>query len=152
MITLTALGTGTVFSKNNYHANYLLNVGKYSLLVDCGSDIRHSTRDLDIGIEQINGVYISHLHGDHVGGLEWLGFGKYFSSQGICDLYSSSSILSNLWNNVLSGGMGSLQCKVADLHTYFNVHPISERNGKFDISTDGNWVSCQLIQTCHAMS
>jgi len=152
MISLTALGTGTLFSKNNYHSNYLLTVGNYSLMIDCGSDARHSLRDLGLEIKDIDGVYISHLHGDHVGGLEWLGFGKYFGPDDLCDLYASSSILPDLWNKVLSGGMGSLQCQIADLNTYFNVHAISEKNGKFNAISHANYVSCQLVQTCHIMN
>ena len=46
------------------------------LLIDCGTDARHSLHELGLSYKDIEHVYISHLHADHAGGLEWLGFSR----------------------------------------------------------------------------
>jgi glyoxylase-like metal-dependent hydrolase (beta-lactamase superfamily II) len=95
----------------------------------------------------IDAVYVSHLHNDHVGGLEWLGFTRKFDPS--CDrpvMYISMFLKSELWNDVLSGGMRSLQGEIADLETYFDVRGVP-KNGSF--SWEG--ITFRLVQTIHIM-
>lgn len=75
---LTALGTGGFFTINNFHTNFLLEEGDESMLIDCGTDIKRSMDALGKDPKRIKYVYVSHEHGDHAGGLEWLGFYSYF--------------------------------------------------------------------------
>ena len=78
---VTFLGTGGAFTIDNYHTNFVVWDDKtpdLMLLVDCGSDIRRSLSEAGITHRQIEAVYISHLHDDHCGGLEWLGFISFF--------------------------------------------------------------------------
>lgn len=72
-LKMTFLGSGSAFTvgPDNYHSNVLLEIGKDSLLIDAGSDLRHSLREQNRGYLDIKNVYITHLHGDHTGGLEW---------------------------------------------------------------------------------
>lgn len=119
---------------------------KHKLLIDCGSDIRHSLFEQGIGHNEIDAVYISHLHADHVGGLEWFGFSKLFIDKVKPALYISSDQRDKLWNNVLSGGMSSLESEDATLATYFDVQPIHQQSfiwKKFLF---------QLIKVEHSMS
>lgn len=139
-------GSGSAFTLKNYQSNMIIETdhGK-KLLLDCGSDIRFSLDRLGITHADIDSVYISHLHADHVGGLEWLGFSTKFDPQ--CrkpHLYISRFLKQELWSNVLSGGMHSLQGEVADLDTYFEVHSIRQ-NGSF-LWEDTEF---QLVQTVH---
>jgi ribonuclease BN (tRNA processing enzyme) len=141
-------GSGAAFTLTNYQSNMIVESdnGK-RLLLDCGSDARFSLKRLGITYANIDSIYISHLHADHVGGLEWLGFSTKFDSQ--CKkphLYISRLIKNELWSNVLSGGMLSLQGEVADLDTYFEIHSIAH-NGSF--CWEG--VEFQLVQTIHIM-
>lgn len=142
------IGVGSAFTLTNYQSNLLVisDSGK-KLLVDCGSDARFALQELGLTHRDIDSLYISHLHADHVGGLEWLGFATKFDPQ--CPnphLYISRYLKNELWHNVLSGGMLSLQGEVADLDTYFEVHSIP-KNGNF--VWEG--VEFQLIQTVHIM-
>ena len=142
-------GAGSAFTLKNYQSNMIIesDCGK-KLLIDCGSDERFSLSRLGMTYADIESVYISHLHADHVGGLEWLGFSTKFDSQ--CNkprLYISRFLKNELWSNVLSGGMLSLQGEVADLDTYFEVYSIP-KNGDF---IWGN-VEFQLVQAIHIMS
>jgi len=131
---LMFLGSGSAFcvTPDNYQSNVLLTsqTGK-RLLIDCGTDIRFSLAALDMGYRDIDDIYISHLHADHVGGLEYLGFSTMFDkSCGRPGLYISESIENELWNNCLSGGMNTVDNKSCNLSDYFSVHSIAEK-GKF---------------------
>ena len=66
--------------------------------------------------------YYGHLHADHVGGLEWLGFSTYFNPNVESpDLFVADDLADPLWDHCLSGGMTSLQGARADLTTFFVI-------------------------------
>lgn len=146
---LRFVGSGSAFTLNNYQSNMLLEAENGTkLLIDCGADIRFALRDLGLDHRDIDNVYISHLHSDHVGGMEWLGFARKFDPS--CTkprLFISRYIKNELWSNVLAGGMLSLQGEVADLDTYFEVHTIPKNHG---FVWEG--VDFQLVQAIHIMS
>lgn len=128
-LKLTFLGTGSAFTvgEGNYHSNILLEdlATNKKLLFDCGSDARLSCYEAGYMVDDIDAVYVSHVHADHTGGLEWLGFSKYFNpNDDIADLYISQDIMVSLWSS-LAPGMSSLEDREATLETYFNVHPIN---------------------------
>lgn len=142
------IGAGSAFTLANYQSNLIVesDSGK-RLLLDCGSDARFGLQELGITHRDLDSIYISHLHADHVGGLEWIGFATKFDPQ--CakpHLYISRYLRNELWSSVLSGGMLSLQGEVADLETYFEVHSIP-KNGNFVWEN----IEFQLIQTVHIM-
>ena len=144
---LTFLGSGSAFTMNNRQSNMLLKDNEDKLLIDCGTDARHSIQQVGYTHRDITDVYISHLHADHVGGLEWLAFCTYFDPT--CNrpnLYINRYLKTDLWNKVLSGGLASIQGNLSDLDTYFNVISCY-KNGTF------NWNSTkiQTVQTIHVM-
>lgn len=146
---LQFVGTGSAFTLENYQSNMLIEADNGDrLLIDCGADARFALKDLGLGYRDIENVYISHLHSDHVGGMEWLGFTRKFDPS--CTkpkLFVSRYIKNELWSNVLSGGMLSLQGEVADLDTYFEVQTIPKNQG-----FEWEGVNFQLIQAIHIMS
>jgi ribonuclease BN (tRNA processing enzyme) len=143
---LIFLGSGSAFTVgyDNYHSNMILEYNGKKLLIDCGSDARHSMNKIGLSYQDIDAVYVSHLHADHVGGLEWLGFTRKFDTS--CDkptLFINELLAKRLWNHVLSGSMQSFKGWQANLNTYFKVHII--KSNKF------NWCNIEfsLIRTCH---
>ncbi|MGH2415348.1 MAG: MBL fold metallo-hydrolase [Microcystaceae cyanobacterium] len=134
MMKLLFLGSGSAFTvgADNFQSNMLLiSEQGDKLLIDCGSDIRFSLYEAGFSYLDISDIYISHLHSDHVGGLEYIGLTTKFDSR--CQkpkLYLSKDIASELWEGTLSGGMKSLEGDIADLHTFFEVHSI-KANGYF---------------------
>lgn len=66
------LGVGGAFTKNNYHNNYIIEVDEKFLLIDAGTTLRESLPAAGYSYLNLDYVFISHLHYDHVGGLEEL--------------------------------------------------------------------------------
>ncbi len=147
---LVFIGTGNAFTvgQHNFHSNFFLEKNKKRLLIDCGSDVRHGLHELGLSYKDFSSVYISHLHADHVGGLEWFGFSHYFHrASKKPELFIADSIAESLWNNVLSGGLTSIKGAKGTLSTFFKVHKIRE-NSFFK----WNGVVLHLIPTFHVIS
>lgn len=148
---LTFLGTGAAFTvgDGNYNSNMLLEKdAKHNLLIDCGSDARHALHELKLTHRDIQSVYISHLHADHVGGIEWLAFNTRFDElkKRRLDLYISEDMITDIWNKVLAGGLSSLAGIEANLSTYFKVKPIKKQQFFWQK------IKFTLVPTIHAMN
>lgn len=133
--------------KDVFQANMLIeSENGQKLLLDCGFDAKHSLYAQGYDYKDIDAVYISHLHSDHVGGLEWLGFCNYFKKNRKIPLYISEDQQSKLWQNALSAGMSCLEDREAQLDTYFSPMPIS--NNRFS----WNNYQFELVQTKHSIN
>jgi ribonuclease BN (tRNA processing enzyme) len=124
---LMFLGSGSAFTvgNDNFQSNLLLSDGTKRLLIDCGSDARLALHRVNLDHRHIDNVYISHLHADHAGGLEWLGFTRKFATLPKPKLYLHRSMLDDIWEHLLSAGMASIQDVRCDLNTYFKPQPVS---------------------------
>lgn len=73
-LRITFLGTGSAFTdyRVNYHNNALVHTSEGPVLIDCGGTAPQALRELGLPASAIRLVCITHLHGDHVGGLEQL--------------------------------------------------------------------------------
>lgn len=132
---LTFIGVSSALSVGylKFHSNILIESNNHkNILVDCGGDARHALHELGLKHNNIDAVYISHLHADHVGGLEWLGFSKFFNEKTRLPLYIANELSHPLWDNVLSGGMKTLEEKEATLDTFFNVIKHDNTNFKWE--------------------
>jgi ribonuclease BN (tRNA processing enzyme) len=145
---LTFLGTGSAFTcGDNYQSNMLLEAPSgRKLLIDAGSDVRWPLTNLGIRAADIHEIYISHLHGDHIGGLEWLGFSTYFAKAPRPVLNLSGQLVAPLWEDSLKGGMGSIEGQIARLETFFDVRPVPPNGG---FTFEG--VKFTLIRVVHVM-
>ncbi|KTD51830.1 metal-dependent hydrolase of the beta-lactamase superfamily transporter III [Legionella quinlivanii] len=150
-LKMTFLGTGSAFTvgSNNFQSNVLLQLNGESLLIDAGSDVRFALYDLKIDYHNIRSVYISHLHSDHIGGLEWFALSTFFDPQyqGKPNLFVSDSVVGDLWSKSLAGGLSTLPNQRASLQTYFNVHSIN-KYGTF--VWEG--ITFKLIQMIHVFN
>ncbi len=131
MTQLLFLGSGSAFTvgSDNFHSNmFLIHETGEKLLIDCGSDIRFSLYKEGFSHRDITDIYISHLHSDHVGGLEYVGLTTKFDPN--CNkpnLYLSHDIAANIWENTLSGGMKSIEGEITTLDSFFNIYSIGDQ-------------------------
>lgn len=156
MLTLTFLGVGSAFAKRNFQSNALIEAWRKGpdhqpvpddvLLVDFGGvgplalyhlmqkpGFEYLNQDGRINYPAIRRVFVTHTHADHIGGLEEMAMmnsyvytdpetGKPFKPQ----IISSLSILVNLWDQSLKGGMSAMAGRYVLLQDYFfilAIHP-----------------------------
>lgn len=146
---ITVLGEGSAFSQNYFNTMYLLEAknGK-KMGIDFGADAKWAYKEAQIGLGDIDSVFISHLHGDHIGGLEWLGFATYFNPKlNRPKMFIAENLVAPLWNNALSAGMASLQGKVCSLNDYFDVKAMNPNK-----PVKWNGITLQAVQTIHIMN
>jgi ribonuclease BN (tRNA processing enzyme) len=72
-VHVTILGTGDAFSSHGRcNAGYLIETDSYCILMEAGPTILTSLKQAKIFPADIDLVLISHLHGDHFGGMPFL--------------------------------------------------------------------------------
>ncbi len=151
MLTLTFLGVGSAFAKRHFQSNVLIEAWSKSpaeqecpddtLLIDFGTTgplALHVLKDRPgfgylnadgvVNYPAIHRVLVTHMHGDHIGGLEELAFMNMFVCRGRNDakpykpqLISTTSILVDLWDQALKAGLSALPGRYALLQDYFFI-------------------------------
>jgi len=82
VMRLQVLGCGDAFgSGGRFHTCFHVSAGSASFLVDCGASSLIAMRRFGIEPNMIGTVLISHLHGDHFGGLPFLLLDAQFVSR-----------------------------------------------------------------------
>src|ERR1700752_1760581 len=81
-VTLRFLGCGDAFSAGGrFQTSFYLEGGDEPLLIDCGATTLVALKRLGIDSTSIGVVVLSHLHGDHFGGLPWLVLAGQFAGR-----------------------------------------------------------------------
>lgn len=122
-LTLQMLGTGSAFAKTYFNNNALILDGDFSLLLDCGVTAPMVLHRLGRSVETLDAVLITHIHADHVGGVEELAFKLKFRDNRKMPLYIAETLIKPLWENTLRGGLyqeGFITC----LEDVFDVRPM----------------------------
>lgn len=140
------IGTGSAFAKRYFNNNALITVDGYRLLIDCGITAPLALHHIGIEPAEIDGILISHIHGDHVGGLEEIAFRTKFDTRGKkLSLFASSAIIQPLWDFTLKGALEDPSSGCTSLESYFNVHAL-EAGQAYPIHDS---LSIELIPTKH---
>jgi len=67
---LTIIGSGDAFgSGGRFNTCFMLKTAKATLLIDCGASVLPALNAQNVDRNAIDAIVISHLHGDHFGGL-----------------------------------------------------------------------------------
>jgi len=122
----TFIGTGTAFSRRYGHTNVLVEHRDTHLMIDFGFTAPARLNGLNRSLKEITHVAVSHIHADHVGGLEELAFMSRFVFGRKPTLVLPSGLADDLWNRCLRGGLEQtsdeqgrpLRCT---LESYFDV-------------------------------
>jgi ribonuclease BN (tRNA processing enzyme) len=105
--------------------------------------------DNGLSYRNINAVYVTHLHGDHVGGLEYLALCSYFDpsmKDSQIEIIANSHLMRDLWTHVLYGGLRTIQGMRTSLMDFFDVTAIPD-NGRF-VWED---LEFNIVQSVHIM-
>ncbi|HSN99303.1 MAG TPA: MBL fold metallo-hydrolase [Candidatus Nanopelagicales bacterium] len=112
--SVRVVGVGDAFTSIYYNACLLLEGGGTRVLVDAPPALARALRDHaratadPVELGDIDHVIITHLHGDHVGGLEQLLFYRRFVTGRKVALHAIPEVLAGLWDTRLRGGMEQL--------------------------------------------
>ncbi len=163
---IRVLGCGSAFSTENMNQQFLLEEGGRKMLVDCGYATPFVLKRAGVKVTDIDDIYVSHLHADHIGGLEFFAFNRYDfvnkprtanehyvalskGRKGLAfpTLIGHDQLLTDLWNNCLRGGMESIEGFLATLDTFFHTVRIPT-NGSYE------WMGWKLepVQQVHVVS
>lgn len=92
-----------------------------NLLIDCGGDVRHALGAASISSDSIGAIWITHLHGDHIDGLEYFAFERYCLKKPKPILFIHEKMLAQLWK-ALEPKIGQFQdFQSMQLHDYFDI-------------------------------
>ena len=110
------LGSGNSRSKPpvNYNTNILVHAPRGKWLIDCGVTGTLALGHAGFSTSDIRAAFITHLHGDHVYGLEEILFESYFKLHRKFDLWLPEAFLDagiktgeHIWENFLKASMTS---------------------------------------------
>ena len=79
LVDIKPIGYGGAFATHEGHSSFLVSdmVSKKNLLIDCGSLVYRKLRETFLS-DQIDAVYITHTHEDHIGSLSSLIYENWF--------------------------------------------------------------------------
>ncbi|MCR8633542.1 MBL fold metallo-hydrolase [Paenibacillus radicis (ex Xue et al. 2023)] len=126
-LQIQMIGTGSAFSKKFYNNNALVFCNGFTLLIDCGATAPRALYELNIPLTNIDGILITHIHADHVGGMEEFAFRLHYAhNKHRMKLFVPSTLLYSLWNHSLRGGLENKAEGLLQLEDYFEVIILEE--------------------------
>ncbi|SMG14004.1 MBL fold metallo-hydrolase [Paenibacillus aquistagni] len=121
-IQIQMLGTGSAFAKRYYNNNAMISTSKQTFLIDCGITAPLAIHQIEQSFNDFEGVLVTHLHADHIGGLEEYAFQMKFLHQRRPKLFIANTLLEPLWEHSLKAGM--TQPGIDCIEDVFEVIPI----------------------------
>jgi ribonuclease BN (tRNA processing enzyme) len=110
-LSVRVLGVGDAFTALYTNASLIIEGDGTRLLVDAPPALNRGLRALPgekLTLDDIDDVLITHLHGDHVGGLEQLLFWRCFVTKKPCTIHAIPEVLDGLWEGRLKSAMEQL--------------------------------------------
>lgn len=120
-LQIRMIGTGNAFAKTYFNNNALVAVNGRRLLIDCGITAPYALHRLSVPIEDLEGILITHIHGDHIGGLEEIAFRMKFIHRRKLKLFVPAPLVTDLWEGSLRGALEDHSTGCDALSCYFDV-------------------------------
>nr|WP_324254025.1 MBL fold metallo-hydrolase [Paenibacillus sp. 1001270B_150601_E10] len=120
-IEIQMLGTGSAFAKRYYNNNAIISAADHSFLIDCGITAPLAIHQLGKSFNDFEGVFVTHLHADHIGGLEEYAFQMKFLYDRKPKLYIANTLVEPIWEHSLKAGI--TQKEIIRLEDVFEVFP-----------------------------
>lgn len=122
---LFVLGVGDTFSEKHVTHALLLEHDGFRLAIDCPDSYRRVLRQArdriasedekkTLDLFAIDDVLITHIHGDHMNGLEGVGYFKHFAQHKPASLHTVLPVKEGLWERRLRAPMGQLLSRDAE--------------------------------------
>lgn len=137
------LGTGGAFAKNYFNTNTLFHVQGQTMLLDCGITAPMALHQMGMSMADIDALVISHIHADHIGGIEELAYQLKYVYQKRIPIYVPAPLVDRLWDQSLRGGLAQLETDT--LSTYFDVHALEVDRA----TTLWDGLTVRIMQTEH---
>jgi ribonuclease BN (tRNA processing enzyme) len=128
------IGVGDSFSEQHHSTALLLVSDGFSLAIDCPDMYRSVLRSTTessgrtLSVSDIDHVLITHVHGDHMNGLEGVTFHKHFVENKRVRLVTSPEVRAAIWDARLKASMSALwdgqQFRQLGFDDYFEHVPL----------------------------
>lgn len=132
---VTIIGVGDAFTAHHHPTALLLEYDGFRLAIDCPDSYREALRNAtskagrEVPLQDIDHVLITHVHGDHMNGLEGVAFFKRFAESKRLRLVASQEVRDVIWDERLKAPMGVLWdgTTFSDMtfDSYFDFTPLS---------------------------
>jgi ribonuclease BN (tRNA processing enzyme) len=129
------LGVGDTFSEQHHSTALLLVCDGFYLAIDCPDMYRSVLRAAaersgrQLSLAEIDHVLITHVHGDHMNGLEGVAFFKHFVDKQRLKLVTCPEVRSAIWDQRLKASMSALwdgqRFRELSFDDYFEHLPLS---------------------------
>lgn len=136
---VVALGVGDSFSELHRSSALLLVCDGVQLAIDCPDMYRGALRAASerasrtLTLSDVDHVLITHVHGDHMNGLEGVAFYKHFAQGRRVQLVTSPEVRRDIWDHRLRASMGVLwdgsEYRPMSFDSYFEHVPLSWTDG-----------------------
>lgn len=125
---LLILGCGHSESITHFNNNAAILTPYGNMLIDSGHTIKHALHKQNMSIANIDAIFITHVHGDHVFGLERIAYEAKFIHNKRITLIFHESIYQELWHETLKGSLGRIGEGEAKFSDYFDLNILTEDN------------------------
>jgi glyoxylase-like metal-dependent hydrolase (beta-lactamase superfamily II) len=140
------IGVGTAFGRRFFNTNFIVEFdSKEFLLIDCGFTASKSLETIGMSILDVDHLFVSHLHADHIGGIEELALKKRLILGRKINLYIHRNLVEHFWESIRAG-IEHTQVGRLEIDDYFNV---IAHNGRFAV--DGVEFSSQPTHHVNGM-
>ena len=153
-LTICFIGAGSAFTRKNYQSNFLIVKGETHILVDCGTQASRALSEVGLSILDIENVYVTHSHADHVGGLEELMLMNRYVKRRKPTILINARYERILWSQTLRGG-----CEMNERHHgkalnfsdyWERVRPVKEHHlGRWTERYDFGGITLRAFRTRH---